>query len=53
MDSAISDLERYLLKSNIVSGDSELDAEIVLEERERTDIPEPERVMTVTIVPIL
>ena len=42
MDSAISDLERYLLKSNIVSGDSELDAEIVLEERERTDIPEPE-----------
>ena len=42
MDSAISDLERYLLKSNIVSGESELNAEIVLEERKKIDIPELE-----------
>ena len=42
IDTAISDLERYLLKSNIVSGESELNAEIILEEREKTDIPEPE-----------
>ena len=37
---AISDLERYLLKSNIASGDAELNAEIALEEK--TDVPEPE-----------
>lgn len=42
MDSAISDLERYLLKSNIVSGESEMNAEIALEEKEKTDIPEPD-----------
>lgn len=44
--SAISALERYLLKSNIASGESELNAEIALEEKEKekekTDIPEPE-----------
>ena len=40
--SAISDLERYLLKSNIASGESELNAEIALEEKEKTDIPKPE-----------
>lgn len=41
LDSALSDLERYLLKSNIASGESELNAEIALEEKEKTDIPEP------------
>ena len=40
--SAISDLERYLLKSNIASGEAELNAEIALEEKEKTDVPEPE-----------
>ena len=40
--SAISDLEKYLLKSNIASGESELNAEIALEETEKTDIPKPE-----------
>ncbi|MYA72248.1 hypothetical protein F4009_16505 [Candidatus Poribacteria bacterium] len=41
-NSATSDLERYLLKSNISSGESELNAEIALEEKEKTDAPEPE-----------
>ena len=41
LDSAISDLERYLLKSNIASGESELNAEIALEEKEKTGMPEP------------
>ena len=40
--SAISDLERYLSKSNIASGEAELNAEIALEEKEKTDVPEPE-----------
>ena len=40
--SAISDLERYLLKSNIASGEAALDAEIALEEKEKTDVFEPE-----------
>lgn len=40
--SAVSDLERYLLKSNIASDEAELNAEIALEEKEETDIPEPE-----------
>ncbi len=38
--SAVSDLERYLLKSNIASDEAELNAEIALEEKEETDIPE-------------
>lgn len=42
MDSAISDLKRYLLKSNIASGESELNAEIALKEKEKADVPEPE-----------
>ena len=42
MDSAISDLERYLLKSKIASGEAALDAEIALEEKEKTDVLEPE-----------
>ena len=41
-DSAISDLERYLSKSNIASGEAALDAEIALEEQEKTDVPAPE-----------
>lgn len=41
-ESAISDLERYLLKSNIASGEAALDAEIALEEKEKTDVLESE-----------
>ena len=49
VDSAISDLERYLLKSNIVSGESELNAEIVLEEREKTDISDKHQAKLVAL----
>lgn len=33
-EDAISDLEKYLLKSNVASGEAEVDAEIALEEKE-------------------
>ena len=36
-ENAISDLERYLLKSNVASGEAEVDAEIALEEKIDTD----------------
>ena len=38
---AVSNLEKYLLKSNVVSGESELNAEIALEEKEKTDSFKP------------
>ncbi len=37
---AISDLEKYLLKSNVASGEAELNAEIALEEKGKTIPPE-------------
>ncbi len=40
-ENAISNLEKYLLKSNVASGEAELNAEIALEERGTVDIPEP------------
>ena len=40
--SAVSDLERYLLKSNIASGEAKLNAEIALKEKEETDVPTPQ-----------
>ena len=40
-EAAISDLEKYLLKSNVASGEAELNAEIALEEREKADKSEP------------
>ena len=40
-DRAISDLEKYLLKSNVASGESELNAEIALEEKETTGNNQP------------
>ena len=36
-EASISDLERYLLKSNVISGEAELNAEIALEEKGKTD----------------
>ncbi len=35
-ETAISDLEKYLLKSNVISGEAELNAEIALEEKGKT-----------------
>ncbi|RKU38759.1 hypothetical protein C6496_04445 [Candidatus Poribacteria bacterium] len=40
-ESAVTNLEKYLLKSNVVSGESELNAEIALEEKEKTDSFKP------------
>ena len=39
-ESAVPDLEKYLLKSNVISGEAELNAEIALEEKEKTSISE-------------
>lgn len=39
--SAISDLEKYLLKYNVVSGKVEDDARIALEEKEKTTVSKP------------
>ncbi len=36
-EAAISDLEKYLLKSNVASGEAEVDAEIALEEKQGPD----------------
>ena len=36
-EGAISNLEKYLLKSNVASGEAEVDAEIALEEKQRPD----------------
>ena len=40
-ESAISDLEKYLLKSNVASGEAELNAEIALEEGRKADTFKP------------
>lgn len=40
-EAAISNLEKYLLKSNVASGEAELNAEIALEEKGKTGTPEP------------
>ena len=39
-ESAVPDLEKYLLKSDVISGEAELNAEIALEEKEKTSISE-------------
>lgn len=39
-EAAISNLEKYLFKPNVVSGEAEMNAEIALEERGKTTIPE-------------
>ena len=36
-ENAVIDLEKYLLKSNVASGEAEVDAEIALEEKQRPD----------------
>lgn len=36
-EDAVSDLEKYLLKTNVISGEAELNAEIALEEKEKPD----------------
>ena len=41
-DRAVSDLETYLLKSNIASDEAALNAEIALEEKEKAAVPKPE-----------
>ena len=40
-EAAISNLEKYLLKSNVASGEAGLNAEIALEEKEKTDSSKP------------
>ena len=50
-ETAISDLEKYLLKSNVASGEAGLDAEIALEEREKEDKPEPSPIPKQTVAP--
>ena len=50
-EAAISDLEKYLLKSNVASGEAELNAEIALEEREKADKPEPSPIPKQTVAP--
>ena len=40
-ENAVIDLEKYLLKSNVASGEAEVDAEIALEEERVEDIPDP------------
>ena len=42
-DRAISDLEKYLLKSKVASGESELDAEIALEEKRTLNNNQPDQ----------
>jgi hypothetical protein len=39
-ENAVSDLEKYLLKSNVASGEAALNAEIALEEKEKTSSSE-------------
>ncbi len=50
-ENAISNLEKYLLKSNVVSGQSKLYAQIALKEKEKTDasksVPIPAETSTV------
>lgn len=55
-EAAISDLERYLLKSNVISREAELNAEIALEEKGKTStseispiIPNPKPVVDTVI----
>lgn len=50
-ENAVSNLEKYLLKSNIVSGKAERNARIALEEREKSDKPEPSPIPKQTIAP--
>ena len=39
-EAAVSDLEKYLLKSNVASGEAELNSEIALKEKEKTSTTE-------------
>ena len=50
-EAAISNLEKYLLKSNVASGEAELNAEIALEEREKADKPKPSPILKQTVAP--
>ncbi|MDE0423349.1 MAG: type I restriction endonuclease [Candidatus Poribacteria bacterium] len=40
-ETAVTDLEKYLLKANVISDEAELNAEIALEEKEKTDFSKP------------
>lgn len=48
---AVSDLKKYLLKSNVASGEAELNAEIALEEKEKGDKPKPSPIPKQPITP--
>ena len=50
-EAAISNLEKYLFKPNVISGEAELNAEIALEEREKADKPEPSPIPKQTVAP--
>jgi hypothetical protein len=40
-ENAVSDLEKYLLKANVISGEAELNAKIALKEKEKIDTSKP------------
>ena len=50
-ETAISDLKKYLLKFNVVSGKAERNAQIALEEREEADKSEPSPIPKQTVAP--
>lgn len=50
-EAAISNLERYLLKSNVISGEAESDAKTALKEKEKADKPEPSHIPKQTVAP--
>ena len=43
-EAVVSDLEKYLLKSNVESGEAEVDAEIALEEKEESNSSKPDSI---------
>ncbi|RKU23797.1 hypothetical protein C6499_17870 [Candidatus Poribacteria bacterium] len=50
-ENTISDLKKYLLKFNVVSGKAERNAQIALKEREKADKPEPSSIPKQTVAP--
>ena len=48
-ENTISDLKKYLLKFNVVSGKAERNAQIALEEREKADKHEPSPILKQTV----
>ena len=50
-EGAVSDLEKYLLKSNVGSGEAEMNAEIALEERAKSDTSKPSPIPKQPVAP--